>query len=386
VTSAHITDVDLLDGLFYAAGKRIPYPAAYQWFRYYLASESWNLRDSNLDADFPTAARYAELNYAREGGKTPVQGVIAITPTMIQHALEITGPIYIPEYHETVTAQNLIDRIHYHQLAAAAYEGADTVPAPDGHSSLRKHFTAILAEHFMDRVRHLPASALPKFLQVLVNSVQSKDIQLYFNQSAAENLLQRYHLDAAMQPSASDGLFVVDANVSANKANKFILSTLKDQVTLDEAGNAVHHTTLTYSWTVQGQFYGNPFYKDYVRVYVPPGSVLHSQNGWKPIGTSEAFGHQVWIADFSLRYGQTSTITLLWTEPGGAKKDANGWHYQYLIQRQAGALRTLSLQILLPSCVTRAKLWGGLTARTRQSATLTESLNEDRTVGVDYAC
>src|SRR5439155_25240470 len=83
LASAHITDTYLLDRPFEAAGHSIPYPAAYTWFD--LAS-GWSLRDSNLDADFPTAAQYAEQNYAREGGNIPVQGVIAITPTLIQHA------------------------------------------------------------------------------------------------------------------------------------------------------------------------------------------------------------------------------------------------------------------------------------------------------------
>src|SRR6266568_3783422 len=142
LTATHIRDVYLLDRAYNGAGHSIPYPSAYTWFD--LAPASWNLRDSNLDADFPTAARYAELNYMREGGKVPVQGVIAITPALIQHALAITGPINVPEYHETVTAQNLIDRIHYHQLGPGR-EGNDT-PSADGHSSVRKHFTELLAE------------------------------------------------------------------------------------------------------------------------------------------------------------------------------------------------------------------------------------------------
>src|SRR6266568_2403728 len=214
VTTAHITDVDLLDKPYTAAGHSIPYPSAYTWFPYYLGAGSWSLSNSNLDADFPTAARYGELNYQREGGNVPVQGVIAITPALISHALEITGPIAIPEYHETVTAQNLIDRIHYHQLGPAG-EGPDYVASPDGHSSLRKRFTELLAEHFLAHVRQLAPSALPRFMQLLVNSVRSKDLQIYLNSSVAENLLHQFHLDAAIQSSVGDGLFVVDANLSA---------------------------------------------------------------------------------------------------------------------------------------------------------------------------
>src|SRR6266581_3952458 len=90
LTGAHITDTYLLDQAFNATGHSIAYPSAYTWFD--LAPASWSLRDSNLDADFPTVAQYTELNYMREGGKIPVQGVIAITPALIQQALAITGP------------------------------------------------------------------------------------------------------------------------------------------------------------------------------------------------------------------------------------------------------------------------------------------------------
>src|SRR5262249_49074845 len=123
LTEAQITDSNLLDRPYGVTSKYIPYPPAYTWFD--LAPGSWSFRDSNLDADFPTAARYGEFTYRQEGGKIPVQGVIAITPALIQHALVITGPIYVPEYHEVVTAQNLIARIHFHQLGgAAADEGS----------------------------------------------------------------------------------------------------------------------------------------------------------------------------------------------------------------------------------------------------------------------
>lgn len=379
LTAARITDVDLLDKPYEAAGHTIPYPSAYTWFD--LAPGSWSFRDSNLDADFPTAARYGELTYMQEGGNVPVQGVIAITPALIEYALAITGPIDVPEYHETVTAQNLIDRIHYHQSS-----GSDRIPSPDGHSSLRKRFTALLAEHFLARVRQLSSDALPKFLQLLGSSLHSKDLQVYFNSSVAEGLLQRYHLDGAVQAPVGDGLFVVDANIAANKANHFIINTIDDQVIIDGEGNAVHHMTIRYAWTIPGPVYGNSEYRDYVRVYVPPGSKLEAQDGWQPRGTSQAFGREVWAGFFTLYYGQTRTITLVWKVPGAVRKDISGWHYRYEIQRQAGTHWMLHLRLTLPSCALVASKWGGLVSSNKGKVTLSQSLNEDMSLGVDYAC
>ncbi len=233
--TAHITDVSLLDNPHRFSGHSIPYSSTYAWFNRYLADGSWSFRDSNLEADFPTAAYYGELNYMREGGKAPVQGVIAITPALIQQALAITGPINVPEYRETVTAQNLIDRIHYYQLRPG--EESDLITPLDGLSSPRKRFTALLAEHFLAHVRQLPASDFSKLLHLMVNSARSKDLQIYFNSAIAENVLQDLHLNAAIQAPVGDGLFVVDTNVAADKANMLIIDTLYDQVTIDAEGN-----------------------------------------------------------------------------------------------------------------------------------------------------
>ncbi len=247
LTAAHITDVDLLDQPFEAAGGQIPFPAAYSWFD---LAPTWSFRDSNLDADFPTAARYAELTYRQENGKVPVQGVIAVTPAFMEGALAITGPIDVPEYHETITVQNLVARIHYYHSG----------PGNQENLSQPKTFIQALADHFLLRQRQLSPPTLLKFWQLMISSLHSKDVQIYLNSSAAEHLLQSYHVDAAIQSPANDSLFVVDTNMGANQVNSLITNVLNDQVTIDGEGNAVHHTTLRYAWVLPGQNYGSSLY------------------------------------------------------------------------------------------------------------------------------
>lgn len=386
LASAHITDVSLIDSAFRFAGNKIPYPSVYSWFPHFLGQGSWSLRDSNLDADFPTDAAYAEQNYVREGGNIPLQGVIAITPTFIEHVLDMTGPIAIPEYAETVTAQNLIERIHYHQLGSAG-EGSGFVASPDGHSSLRKRFTELLAEHLLAHIQKL--SSLPSFLSLLISSVRSKDIQLYFNTKSAEDVLQRLHLDGKIQSPAGDSLLHVDANLSPNKANHFLVTSVDDEVTIDGVGSATHHVAMTYAWTIAGHNYGHPLYRDYGRIYVPPGSTLQSQVGWQPQGTSSSFGREVWAGFFTLTQGQTRTMTFTWTVPRAAARESRGWHYHYLIQRQAGIEWMMHVHILLPSCasVTAAtNTSGGTITTSKQSVTLTTALDEDTNFDVNYTC
>jgi hypothetical protein len=194
------------------------------------------------------------------------------------------------------------------------------------------------------------------------------------------------HLASTIQASPDDSLFVVDANVSPNKANSLITNTLDDQVTIDEDGNAIHHTIIRYIWAINGPVYGSNTYRDYIRVYVPPTSVITMLNGWKLRSTDMAFGHKVLAGFVTFAYGQTRTISLVWIVPRIAKKDGQGWHYQYEVQRQAGALWKLHLEVDPPPCAVVKNTFGGLALSNKKVATLNQTLNEDLLLGADYAC
>jgi Protein of unknown function (DUF4012) len=383
LVTAHITDTDLLDHPFAASGMGIPFPPAYSWFD--IARGNWGVRDSNLDADFPTDAQTAEAKYVREGGSVPLQGVLAITPTLIQHALAITGPVTIPEYHETVNAQNLIERIHYYQLGHGV-QGPDDIASPDGYSSLRKRFTALMTEHFLARMRQIAPAHISQFIQLFIDAVQTKDLQLYFNNPTMETQLHTMHLDSSIQSVPGDDLFVVDANIGANKANSLITTTLTDTITIDTLGDALHHALLRYSWTTQGQIYGPPLYRDYIRIYVPRRSVLQTQDGWQPQASDNAFGHKVWAGFFTLTYGQTRTVALSWRVPHTTTYNAQGWHYQEMLQRQAGTLWSVHEQIQLPPCAHLKNVTGGIQPISAQAAELHQALTKNTDVAIDYTC
>jgi hypothetical protein len=383
LASAQVIDTYLLDRAFEQTHS-LPFPPSYSWFT--LSPGRWGLRDSNLDADFPTSARNGETHYVEEGGKLPMAGVIAITPALIEHILTITGPIEVPEYQETVTAQNLMDRIHYHQLIEDA---KGDVPSADGYSSVRKHFTALLGEHLLARVHSLPGSTFPKLLQVLSDSMRTKDIQIYFSSGVAEKLLQPYHFDDSIRSPAGDGIFVVNANITPNKANSYLVTTVHDQISIENLGNATHNTTIKFTWTASGlapNFYGSTLYKAYVRVYTPVNSVLHSQAGWSPNDTGVASGRRFWGGYFSANYPTTGTITLTWSVAGAAKKDTHGWHYLYLIQRQAGAQQQIDLGVVLPPCAAIVGTSTGVLAESKQQAHLTQTLSQDTGIRIDYTC
>ncbi len=383
LANMHITDVDLLDLPFKTAGGFIPFPPAYRWFP--LSHGQWSFRDSNLDADFPTSARFGLHNFQLEGDHTPIQGVISITPALIQGALEITGPLTIPEYGETITPQNLVERIHYYQLGAGRH-GSSKQLSPDGLSSQRKHFTALLAEHFFNRLHHLSNADMAKFVHLLLNSFQTKDIQLYFPHPEVEALLSQAAMDDRIQ-QAPDGIFVVDANINGDKANTFIQSTVTDVITIDRQGNALHSVTLRSIWSLPGEVFGNPLYRDYIQVYIPANSQVQQQSGWSQSSVVHHSGFIVWAGTISLSYGETSIVMLSWMVPHAVQYDRQkNMHFQYLFQRQSGIERDLHMQINLPACAVIQHTSGATFERSEQSAWLSQPITRNLHLGIDYSC
>ncbi|HEV2661661.1 MAG TPA: DUF4012 domain-containing protein, partial [Ktedonobacteraceae bacterium] len=252
-------------------------PGAYRtWWPF----ENWGLRDSNLSADFPTSAQIAIKQYKLEV-KRNVDGVIVFTPFFIEHILQAIGPIQVPKYHETITAQNLEDRLHYYQLDNAGIRRIEIVEHVNDPNQARKLFTSDVARILMERVRHAsPTELMAVGLQVL-SDLRTRDLQVYVTNPQVESLLEQYGYAGEIDRSnAHDGLYIVQANVSANKASQYVQTKLSDTVKLDAAGGATHSLEMDLIYNQIGPVYGLYTYRDYVRIYVPQSARLLSGNGF----------------------------------------------------------------------------------------------------------
>ncbi len=273
-----LQDIAWLDycgtGTCYALGNRAP--AQWSWWPF----GNFGLRDSNLSADYPTSAQEAINLFAKEGGGN-VDGVIGFTPIPIEHILSITGPIQIPDYGETITAQNLEDRIHYYQQDPAGIAKEKQISSGDTSITARKRFTSLVGRLLEDHLRHAPLSELMQVAKQVLADLRSKDLEVYLTNPQAEALLTKYQLDGAFDRSgATDTLIVVQANASVSKATQYVQTTEKDDIQLDSSGGATHHLTLTLDYNKQGNVYGYPTYRDYLRVYAPQGSQFISGYGF----------------------------------------------------------------------------------------------------------
>lgn len=246
-------------------------PASYRsWWPF----ANWGLRDSNLSADFPTSAKIATQQYEAEV-KHHVDGVILFTPFLIEHILQILGPLQIPEYQETITAQNLEQKLHYYQLDNAGIAKQQQIQGGDTSTSDRKRFTSLVAHLLMDRVRHASPTELLAIARELPHDLQTKDLQIFMTNQQLQDKLVLYGYAGELDRSTThDGLYVVQANVSASKASQYVRTSLHDVVTLDASGGATHVMQMQLAYTQLGPVYGLDTYRDYVRIYVPPSAKL----------------------------------------------------------------------------------------------------------------
>jgi hypothetical protein len=358
-----LRDVALLD---YAGNGielgRLP-PPAYRWMNF----GNWGLRDANLSGDFPTTARLAMQVFQEEGGG-PVDGDIALTPAVISHILDVIGPIKVPEYGEVITAQNLEDRLHYYQqnYNAIALEEQKT---HDYSHQARKSFTSLVGKLLLDRMRHLPVSQLMTIAKGAIKDIQSRDLEIYFSNPAAEAWLVEHSYSDAMDTfSKQDGFMVVQANISISKASQYVHTTEQDSITLDAHGGATHNLTITLDYQQTGPVYGFDTYADYIRVYAPASAqflggdgfdtsrpVCHSSTSAPPpSGLPSSDGY-----DKSCVSSSTSSSDARYCPNGNYSLGARG----YTLETTKGqwTIDALGAPTALTSDLPGRSMWGGLT-------------------------
>ncbi|HEX9069617.1 MAG TPA: DUF4012 domain-containing protein, partial [Ktedonobacterales bacterium] len=269
-------DVSRLDygGNNWVIGQRPP--QQYSWWPFY----NWGVRDANLSPDFPTSAKLIMDTFVKEG-EPPVDGVIQVSPLVVEHILKVIGPLTIPLYHETVTADNLEAKLHYYQLDKVGRQISARLQPDNTSTTPRKRFTSMVGSLLQDKVRALPQAQLLAVVKSLIEDWKNKDLQVYVTQPLIEKTLADHKLDSTVDVTpGEDGFLFVQTNVVAAKTATMVDVQQNDQVTLDTSGGALHHLTITMSYHPFGNLYGYATYRAYARIYVPPQAQLRSGDGF----------------------------------------------------------------------------------------------------------
>ncbi len=233
-------------------------------------SANWSLHDSNWFPDFPTSAEKAAWFYEKAGGPT-VDGVVTMTPTVMQKLLEMTGPIEMPEYGITVDKDNFIQEIQYQ--VEVDYDKELNNP---------KKILGDLAPKILDKILNMKSfSEMSQALNVLVASLNEKQILIYSKNPEIEQVLSDNGWSGEMLNTPKDYVSVINTNINGFKTDGVIDEHLTHKAEIQADGSIIDTLTIVrhhnggdtpYEWW-------NKVNADYLRVYVPKGAKLLSAEG-----------------------------------------------------------------------------------------------------------
>ena len=233
-------------------------------------SANWSLHDSNWFPNFPTSAEKAAWFYEKSGGPT-VDGVITMTPTVMQKLLTLTGPIDMPEYGITVNKDNFIQSVQYQ--VEVDYDKELNNP---------KKILSDLAPKILDRILNMKSfSEMSQAMNVMLTSLNEKQILIYSKNPAIEKILSDNHWSGEILDTPKDYLSVVNTNINGFKTDGVVAENITHKTDIQADGSVIDNVTITrhhnggdtpYEWW-------NQVNADYMRVYVPEGSQLISAEG-----------------------------------------------------------------------------------------------------------
>ena len=322
--------------------------------RTHLGQEHWYLRDSNWDPDFTKSAARAAWFLEKEID-TKVDGVMALDLTFARYLLEITGPITLADYNETVSSENLFELAHQ-------YVQTDFFPG----STQKRDFLGSLGRVLLTQITN-EKNTHTRLARKLKQALDEKHLLLFFAANTQQQLVSQYGWAGEIKKTQcvnciADYNMSIDANLGVNKVNYYMQKKQQDTITIAADGKITHvlklhykNTSLTQTTDVGGS------YKNYLRVFIPKQAQLKdfSVND-VPLSlttqktASESSMYVGAYADLQVVENlllvapqEEKTVTLTYEYQSSLK---NGQKYAYLVQKQPGTQADmLEIKVTYPS-------------------------------------
>lgn len=241
----------------------------------WLVNPHWNIQDSNWFPDFPTSAEKMLWFLERAGG-TSADGVLSLTPTVIERLLEITGPIEMADYGVTITSDNFVRQAQI--WAEVTYDRQENQP---------KKLIGDLLPMLLNKVFASDPENLVSVVHALTASLQDRSMLLYFTDTLAQEEITNFGWDGRLHQTTGDYVYVVNTNIGGGKTDHVVDQLINHTATIQSDGSIMNTVSITRAhrgssrdrWEGQANV-------SYVRLYVPHGSQLLSVEGHDTIVNS----------------------------------------------------------------------------------------------------
>jgi len=331
IASEGSSDIYRLDEQFL---KKIPAPAPI--LKYLPGVPTLNIRDSNLSPDYRASMEQFENLYESTADKKDIDGIIALDTDFVVSLMKVLGPI---NAYDTTFTTNIVKQCNCPQVIYELERYADEPVAYEKGS--RKDIIGVLMQEMMTKAFNAPKSQWPLLLGAGLTSLHQKHLLLYFHDPADQIAIEKINFGGRVYEYPGDYLYINETNFAGAKSNLFVEEKVTQKINKDKDGNIHKVLTLEYKYPRkmdncslerQGGLCLAGIYRDWVRIYVPKGSILNSSRGTiQKFTTSQDLEKTVFDGFFELRPEGALKITVDYTLPLKAEKN-----YQMLIQKQPG--------------------------------------------------
>lgn len=138
-------------------------------------------------------------------------------------------------------------------------------------------------QKMLERVKRGDQAMYLKFLAVLGDSLETKEVQVAFADTEEEKVVEEFGWSGRLKPTSGDALAVIEANIAGQKTDRVIDESVSHEVTVQPDGSLVDTVTLsrTHNGT-KGELFHGANNVAYVRLYAPQGSTLLAATGFQP--------------------------------------------------------------------------------------------------------
>lgn len=233
-------------------------------------SAAWSLHDSNWWPDFPVSARKAMDFYERTGGPS-VDGVVMVTPTVVEKLLNLTGPLEMEEYGVTLTAENFVELTQY--KVEEDYDEEENRP--------KKILSDMMPQLIEKLTNDITAKKALALMNIMTESLDERHVMFYMKDQHLQAIIEEHGWGGRIIDTQYDYLSVINSNINGFKTDGVIDETIDHEVAIGRDGRILDTVTITREHTggYTGRAWWDTVNSNYMRVYVPEGSQLIDVEG-----------------------------------------------------------------------------------------------------------
>lgn len=318
VVSTFVEDGNLVDQRI-TANVPAPYP-----FKKLLQVKNWKFTNSNFSPDFPTNVDKAKYFLRLSGVSGNFDGVIAVNSNVLNHILELTGPINVPGYSTVFTKDDAV--IQLEEVVEKPYLLDSSLDTQN-----RKAIIKVMANIIIEKLSTL--GNIAKLTEFAHTELKNKEIMINFSDPNLQKLIEEAHWDGSVVGSdwGGDYLMVVDANMGALKTDYYMERGITYDVDLT-AEKPTATLNIAYKNNAPSGNWRTSDYHSYLRVYAPEGSqFLERKMVGYPMIKNE-FGKTYFGVKVDVLIGGGTAAMIKYNLPDRFKDEP----YKLLIQKQSG--------------------------------------------------